>query len=350
MDQGGSGVSGTVCVTGATGFIGGHLVEQLLARGYTVRGTVRDLDAAAEGFLPELPGASERLELVWADLMKEGSFDLPIEGCETVFHVASPFTLHANDPNEQLIAPAVVGTRNVLNACARSSSVRRVVLTSSLAAMVGRADGRVITEEHWNTDSHAGRNPYSYAKTEAERTAWTFMDEEPRAFDLVVINPVGVFGPSHRTSVNTSVAYVRDLMSGKAPAIVDLDVSVVDVRDVADAHIRAMEQPDASGRYLCGHVVLSSAELVDALKAAGYHRHRFPRLRLDSPLGTRVARALAVFQPKGVRQYAHAFMGGRLRTDNTRIRTELGVEFRPVGETLGETAADLIEKGHLERR
>lgn len=343
-------MSGAVCVTGATGFIGGHLVEQLLAKGYTVRGTVRDLDAAADGFLPGLPGAKDRLELVWADLLKEGSFDLPIAGCETVFHVASPFVLHADDPHRDLVMPAVAGTRNVLNACARSSSVRRVVVTSSLAAMTGRADGTVVTEGHWNNHSHVGSNPYYYAKTEAERTAWAFMDEAPRDFDLVVINPVGVFGPSHRQSVNTSVGYVRDLMNGSTPAIVDLDVSVVDVRDVADAHIRAMEEPAASGRYLCGHTVLTSRELVDALKGAGYHRHRFPRLRLDSPFGTRVARVAAMLQPRGVRQFAHAFMGERLRTDNTKIRAELGIEFRPVAETLGDTAADLIEKGHVEPR
>ena len=343
-------MSGTVCVTGATGFIGGHLVEQLLAKGYTVRGTVRDLDGAADGFLPGLAGAKERLELVWADLLKQGSFDLPVEGCETVFHVASPFALHADDPQSELVAPAVEGTKNVLDACARSSTVRRVVLTSSLAAMTGRADGTLVTEEHWNRHSHAGYNPYYYAKTEAEKAAWAFMDADPRDFDLVVINPVGVFGPSYRESVNTSVGYVRDLMNGSTPAIVDLDVAVVDVRDVATAHIRAMEEPDASGRYLCGHVVLTSRELVDALKAAGYHRHRFPRWGLDSKLGTRVARVVARFQPRGVRQFAHAFMGERLRTDNTKIRTELGIEFRPLGETLGDTAADLIEKGHVERR
>lgn len=335
------------CVTGATGFIGGHLVERLMARGFAVRGTVRDLESADTSVLRRLPHARERLDLVEADLLEPGSFDDAVVGCDTVFHVASPFVFTVTDPEQDLVAPAVQGTLNVLNACRASPTVRRVVLTSSIAALVGRPDGNVITEDDWNTHSQLDDNPYYYAKTQAERAAWRYMDDYQPSFDLVSINPSGVFGPSYRAAVNTSVAVIPDLMTGKIPAITDLDVSYVDVRDVADAHLLAGENPSANGRYLCVAGVVTTRQLVETIRNLGYTNYSLPRLSLDSPTGTRIARFAIKTQPRGLRQYLDAHIGNRLVVDNTRITTDLGITFRPFNDTIRDTIDDLIGKHHI---
>ena len=335
------------CVTGATGFIGGHLTERLLARRHAVRGTVRNIGSTDAVFLRGLPHAEERLELVEADLLEPGSFDEAVMGCETVFHVASPFVFTASDPAEDLLAPAVDGTLNVLEACLASPAVKRVVLTSAIVALVGLPDGGVITEKEWNTYSRLDNNPYYYAKTQAERAAWRFMDEHEPRFDLVVINPSQVLGPSHRDSVGTSVAYVRDLMTRKIPAIIDFDVAYVDVRDVADAHILASETPQAHGRYFAVAGVVTTRRLVEAIKSLGYDAHSFPRFSLDSPIGAPIARIAIKVQPQGLRQYLSAFLGRRLVVDNSKIRDDLRIDFRSLEETIRDTIEDLIAKDHL---
>lgn len=335
------------CVTGATGFIGGHLTERLLARGHAVRGTVRNIGSTNAVFLRGLPHAKERLELVEADLCEPGSFDDAVTGCETVFHVASPFEFTAPNPAQDLLAPAVEGTLNVLEACLASPSVKRVVLTSSIAALVGLPDGGVITEKDWNTHSRLDNNPYYYAKTQAERAAWRFMDEHEPHFDLVVINPGLVLGPSYSESVGTSVAYVRDLMTRKIPAIIDLDVAYVDVRDIADAHIGASETPQAQGRYLAVAGVVTTRQLVEAIKSLGYDAYSFPRLSLDSPIGTPIARIAIKAQPKGLRQYLSAFLGRRVVVDNSKVRDDLRIDFRPLEDTIRDTVEDLIAKHHI---
>ena len=187
-----------VLVTGATGFIASRIVEQLLAAGYLVRGTVRSLKKPRDvDRLRTLPFAAERLELVEADLTHLGSFDTPAAGCGAVIHTASPYALTVNDPLTDLIGPALNGTRNVLAACAKTSTVKRVVLTSSMAAVTDEPDSaRTLTEADWNAKSSLSRNPYYYSKTLAERAAWEFVAQEKPGFDLVAINPFMVIGPS----------------------------------------------------------------------------------------------------------------------------------------------------------
>ena len=335
------------CVTGATGFIGGHLTERLLAQGHAVRGTVRNAGSTDAVFLRGLPQAEERLELVEADLLEQRSFDDAVEGCDTVFHVASPFVFTVANPVDDLVAPAVEGTLNVLRSCLASPTVERVVLTSSIAAIVGFADGGVIAEDDWNTYSGIDNNPYYYAKTQAEQAAWRFMEENHPHFDLVVINPGQVLGPSFRATVGTSVAVVRDLMTRTIPAIIDLDVAMVDVRDVADAHILASETPHAHGRYLCVAGVVTTRQLVESIKSLGYDAYPFPRMSLDSPTGTRIARQLIRVQPRGLRQYLRAFVGRRLAVDNSKIKNDLRIDFRPLEETIRDTVEDLVAKHHL---
>jgi len=334
----------TKCVTGATGYISVHLIERLLAKSHRVRGTARTPESSVAEALQGLPHAVDQLELVHADLLEPHSFDEAVQGCDTVFHVASPYVLTVADPANDLLAPAVEGTINVLGACLTSPAVKRVVLTSSVAAIVGSPDGRLLTEDDWNTDSALDNNPYSYSKTQAERAAWDFMEEHQPDFDLVVINPSAVLGPSHRESVGPSVGLIRDLMTGKIPAVVDIDVSFVDVRDVADAHILAAETPEADGRYICVAGVATIRELVEAIKNAGYTSYRLPRFSLESPVGTRIARIAFMTQPPGVRQYLRSAIGKRLRLDSSKIENDLHIEFRTLDDTLRDTIEDLIAK------
>lgn len=332
------------CVTGATGFIAGQLTARLLSLGYRVRGTTRNLDSAHAGSLRRLPRGDERLELVEADLLQPGSFDEAVAGCQTVFHVASPFAFTVTDPAKDLLAPAVEGTLNVLEACRSAPEVKRVVMTSSIAALVGRPDGRLLTEDNWNTFSSLTDNPYYYAKTQAEQAAWRFMKEARPHFDLVVINPGQVLGPSHRESVGTSVAYVRDLMTGKIRAIIDLDVPYVDVRDVADAHILASQTQQAQGRYLTVAGVATTRQLIDTIKRLGYIGYQLPKISLDSSMGMPLARIAIRAQPPGLRHYLRAFLGRRVVVDNSKIRNDLGIDFRPLDETIRDTIEDLIAK------
>jgi dihydroflavonol-4-reductase len=337
-----------VLVSGATGFVASHVVRELLAAGYRVRGTVRRTDPDAAQHLRALPGAAERLELVQADLLESKSFDRAIEGCRFVLHTASPYLLDAADPQRDLVDPAVKGTVGVLESCARVAGVERVVVTSSMAAVTDQPDEEVLlTEEHWNEKSSLTRNPYYYSKTLAERAAWKFVDDVKPAWDLVVVNPFLVIGPSLGPGINTSNQIIVDLLTGKYPGIVRLTWGVVDVRDVAIAHLRAASVKAASGRYLCANTTITMRQVVELLRRSGYDRYKLPRRSLDSAFGDLAVRLGSFFQPKGVGQYLRTHVGRVPRFDNGKIRRDLGIEFRPVEESILDTAGDLVRWGHL---
>lgn len=339
-----------VCVTGASGFIAAHIVRLLLERGCRVRGTVRSVGGAKKtAHLTTLPGAAERLELFQADLLREGSFDRAIGGCGAVVHAASPYAIQVDDPQRDLVDPAVSGTVNVLRSAA-GAGVRRVVLTSSMAAITDQpVAGKVFTEQDWNETSSLTRNPYYYSKTLAERAAWRFMDEQKPGFDLVVINPFMVIGPSLGPELNTTNEVFRDLLTGAYPGVLAIGWGVVDVRDVAEAHVRALENERANGRYLCAGEPMTLMEVVGLLRAAGYgERYTLPRLDLTSPLGTRLVKLLSYTRPAGVGSYVRSHVGGVIEYDNRRIREELGMVFRPARESVLETVRDLERWGHLQ--
>lgn len=336
----------TVCVTGATGFVASWLVADLLRKGDLVRGTVRDRGRA--GHLTALPGA-ERLELVEADLQTPGAFDPAVAGCATVFHTASPYAVDVADPQRDLVDPAVQGTLNVLGACVRAPGIARVVLTSSMAAVTDEPDaGHVLTEADWNTKSTLDRNPYYLSKTLAERAAWEFMARERPPFDLVVINPFVIMGPSHSRAVNTSNQILLDLVNGVYPAIVSLTWGLVDVRDVAAAHVRAAEVPPASGRYLCAQQPVTMRRVVEWLREAGYgHGTRLPSRGLDNAFGNLLVRLDSYRRPKGAGSYLRTHVGRTPRYDTSKIARELGVTFRQARETVLDAMADLVRWGHV---
>ena len=341
--------SAPVVVTGAAGFVASHVVRELLARGYQVRGTVRDL-AREAGFahLRRLPGAAERLELVAADLLDASAFARVVAGATHVVHTASPYALDVKDPQRDLVDPAVQGTRNVLDAARAGGAVRRVVLTSSMAAITDEPDGEhVLTEADWNTRSTLTRNPYYLSKTLAEREAWKIVEEEGAPFELVVINPFMVLGPSLSPAINTSNQLFVDLLAGTYPGIMNLTWGFVDVRDVATAHVLAMEAPEARGRHICAAATISMREVVELLARSGFADHKLPRRGLDCALGDHVVKLSSYFQPRGVGSYLRSHVGRVPRHDNSKIQRELGLQFRPVEQTILDTMQDLAAWGHL---
>jgi dihydroflavonol-4-reductase len=345
--------SALVTVSGASGFIASHVIAILLARGYRVRGTVRSLAKEKElAHLRALPGAKERLELVEAELTSDKGWDAAIAGAKYVQHLASPYALTVADPQRDLVDPAVRGTKLVLEAAARAGTVERVVLTSSMAAITDEPDGaHVLTEADWNTKSSLKRNPYYYSKTLAEKEGWAFIEREKPRFDLVTINPFVTMGPSLSPGLNVSNQIFVDLLSGQYPGIMRLTWGFVDVRDVALAHVLAMETKTAKGRYLCANEPLTMRTVVEKVRALGYEKgFKLPGMSMDSAFGDFVVKSASYLQPSGVGTYLRSHVGRDVKFDHGKIEKELGLKFTPFDTSLKDTLADLETWGHLKRK
>jgi nucleoside-diphosphate-sugar epimerase len=321
-----SGSGKTVCVTGASGYIASWLVKYLLERGYTVKGSVRSLgDPKKTEHLLALEGAKERLSLFEANLLEEGSFDAGIDGSECVFHTASPFFNETNNPYPDLIDPAVKGTLNVLASCAKTPSVKRVVLTSSIASVAFNGTPltpEVVVDETWWSDAKMLEEYkvwYVLSKVLAEEAAWKFAKE--KKLDMVSINPALVIGPLLQPTLNTSCGAVLSLVNG-SETFPNASYTWVDVRDVAKAHILAYETPSASGRYCIVESVAHFSELIEIL------RELYPSIKLPSKCADDEP-----FKPKF--------------TVSTEKAKSLGVTFIPLKESLKDTVESLKEKKFL---
>ncbi|XP_054799923.1 cinnamoyl-CoA reductase CAD2-like [Prosopis cineraria] len=220
--------------------------------------------------LLKLDGANERLHLIKADLLDEGSFDPVIKGCEGVFHTASPFIINdVKDPQAELIDPAVKGTLNVLKSCSKFRSVKRVVLTSSIASVAYDRKPKtpeVIVDETWFSDLDLSRESkllYRVSKILAEDAALKFV--EKNNIDMVTINPATVIGPLLQPTLNTSAAVILNLING-AQTFPNNSFGWVSVKDVANAHIQAFETPSASGRYVLVERVAHFSDIVKILR------------------------------------------------------------------------------------
>jgi len=320
----------TIAVTGASGFIAGELIFQLLAKGYRVKGSVRDV--TNETKTKHLKESFPKLELFQADLLNEGSFDKAFEGCDYVMHTASPFQLEVADPQRDLVDPAVNGTKNVLGAALKAGTVKRVVLTSSVAAVISEAvppADKIWAEDDWNRDSTLSKGPYRLSKRLAEEAAWSFVGEHPQ-LELVVINPTFIVGPPHSSRVDsTSVRVVKQMLSGELleSGTKPVCLGCVDVRDVARAHINAMEMKEAKGRYLITSTEgFSHLELATMLKEAPEFSHY--------PLPDKAAAPFS-YRPK---------------FSSTKAERELGITYISIPQSLVDMGRKLVELGVVERR
>jgi nucleoside-diphosphate-sugar epimerase len=245
----------TVLVTGGSGFIGSHSILQLLAAGHRVRTTVRSLKREADVRAMLRQGGAEpgeHLSFIAADLESDAGWAEAAAGCEYVLHVASPFPASVPKHEDELIVPAREGALRVLRA-SRDAGVKRIVLTSSFAAVGYGYKPQIapFDETNWTDPNTEGLAPYAKSKTLAERAAWEFIGKEGGGLELSVVNPVAVFGPVLGPDISTSILLLKRMMDGAMPGCPRLYFGVVDVRDVADLHIRAMTHPAAKGeRFL----------------------------------------------------------------------------------------------------
>jgi dihydroflavonol-4-reductase len=267
----------TVLVTGGSGFVGVHTILQLLAAGYWVRTTVRSAGRENDVRAMLRQGGAEpadALSFAVTDLEQDAGWPQAVAGCDHVLHVASPLPSHVPEDENELIVPAREGTLRVLRA-AREAGVRRVVVTSSFGAIgYGHMpQRRPFDETNWTDLDGADVQPYVKSKTLAERAAWAFIEREGGALELSVVNPVAIFGPVLGPDTSSSIEIVKALMDGKMPLSPQFHFGLVDVRDVADLHLRAMTDPAAKGeRFLA-----VAGETMSIHEIAGVLRRRLGR-------------------------------------------------------------------------
>jgi nucleoside-diphosphate-sugar epimerase len=269
----------TAVVTGASGYLAGECIHQLLAKGYNVRGTVTNVEdrrktAPLLALRRALPG---KLTLTEADLFEQGSFDDVVKGADYVFHTASNVIFDSSNPERDLIEPAVKGTSNVLRSVARNrKTVKRVIFSSSVAAIekkiAGPDNGHLYTEDDWNNEATIDKYPYHLSKTLAEKLAWDLSTEYK--FDLVSINPSFMLGPAVSAyGTSNSIMEMKTVLEGGE--FNTLSNKLCDIRDGARAHILAAEREDAQGRYL-----VALKETVDHKFVTDILQRRFPEYEI----------------------------------------------------------------------
>lgn len=329
----------TVLVTGGSGFLGGWCLVELLRRGYRVRTTVRDLAKEAEvrGRVASQVDADERLSFVVAELGDDAGWAQAVAGCDYVLHVASPFpAAQPKDPDE-LIVPAREGTLRALRA-ALDAGVERIVVTSSVAAVRGgvKSAAAPLTEADWTDGDNAALQPYTRSKALAERAAWDLAAERGETAKLAVVNPGAILGPVLGAESSTSLAMVERLLKGM-PGTPRIGFSVVDVRDVADLHVRAMTAPEAGGeRFIAVARFQWMADVAAVLRERlGPAAAKVPRRGIPDFL----VRVMGVFDPS-VRSVASQ-LGEKVEMTSQKAESTLGWLPRPVEDTIVDCAQSL---------
>ena len=342
-----------VLVTGATGYIAGVLIHQLLDKGVTVHATVRDPSKKDRlQYLQDLADKSSgSIKFFKANLTDSGSFEEAMQGCYAVFHTASPFTGNFQDAQKELIEPAVQGTKNVLLTCNKVSSVKRVVVTSSCAAVITdcwecRPD--VPTDENtWNRTTSLTRIPYCLSKTMAEQAAWTIAGSQTQ-WRLCTINPSLVIGPGVKYHASSeSFTLMKSLGSKDDPnnalGVANLGLGVVDVRDVASAHIAAAYLDDAGGRYICSAHNTSLPELAQSIGNKYYPEYPIVMRTIPNFLMPLIW-LLAPYTGQGIdRTFVRGNWGYKPNFDHSKMERELGMEFRPLNESIQEMFQQFID-------
>ena len=339
-----------VFVSGANGYVASWLVKKLLDEGLTVHAVVRDPKNEKKiAHLKEAASGSKgKLVFFSGDLLEPGSYKEAMQGCELVYHTASPFTTDVKDPQKELIDPAVKGTENVMLTAKETPSVKRVVDTSSCAAIYTdaidtvNAPGGRLTEEVWNTTASLEYQPYSYSKTLAEKKAWEIAGSQSQ-WDLVTINMCLVMGPPLNPHATTSESFniLKQMGDGTfksgAPK---LGTGIVDVRDVAEAHFRAGFTPKANGRYITAAHETDFFEMAQTL---------LPKYGKDFPLPKSAAPKwlLMLIGPMVNKNLTRKFIRNNInvpwKADNSKIKNELGMDFLPLRETMEDSFQVLVD-------
>ena len=345
-------LSKPVLVTGANGYLASWLVKQLLEEGFTVHAAVRNPNKKEKiAHLIELANAAKgSIKFFATDLLSPNSYKEAMEGCGLVYHTASPFTIDVKDPQKELIEPAVNGTANVLNTAKETPSVKRVVVTSSCAAIYTDAVDTInapegsLTEEVWNTTASIDYQPYSLSKTLAEKKAWEIADKQSQ-WDLIVINPCLVLGPALNPKNTTSESknILKMLGDGQmkmgAPR---MGAGVVDVRDVALAHYKAGITKNASGRYITAAHETNLLEMGMELLPKYGDKYPLPKKAIPKWL-------IMIIGPLTNKSFTRKFIRNNIdvqwRADNSKIKKELGIKFRPLRETMEDGFQSLIDGG-----
>ena len=344
-----------VLVTGASGYLASHIVKQLLEQGrFRVRGTVRSLEneKKVKPLRSLVANPKYPLRLIEADLQNPKSWTEAVRRCRYVLHVASPVGTKSKTP-DAYIKPAVEGATNVLKACSEAGTVKRVVLTSSIVAIVAlsvdleKPQEHVYTEAEW-ANEEKGTN-YEKSKMKAERAAWDLVKtfDANKQVELVTMCPGLMVGPIFSLShTEGSAGFLTPILSNKTSRLPDVHFPVVDVRDTAAAHIAALEKPEAAGnRYICVNERISMKEIAqifaDEFQPQGY---KIPTKGLPKA---------AVWAAKFVSsdaKFIYPLLGKRVNFRNEKMRGELEIEPRPVKETLIDTAYNVIEMGLVEKK
>ena len=340
-----------VLVTGATGYVAGWLVKRLLEDGITVHAAVRNPDNEEKRKHLDEMAASSSGNIVYfkTDLLRDGSYDEAMEGCELVYHTASPFILNIKDPHTDLIEPAVHGTRNVLESANKTESVKRVVVTSSCASIYGdsidlkQTKNGVFTEEDWNVTSNEKHQAYSYSKVMAEKEAWK-MSKEQNRWDLITVNPSFVLGPgTNATATSASFDILKQVGSGAmkmgAP---EFNIGAVDVRDVAEAHFLAGYTEKAQGRYITSAEDTGFYQIAQMLQPTYGGTYPLPKRKLPKFFLLLMGKATGMTRKEIRRNIGHPW-----KADNSKIKRELGISFRPVDKAVNEMFQQLIDTNQI---
>ena len=339
-----------IFVSGANGYVASWLVKKLLEEGLTVHAAVRNPnDENKVGHLKEIAKNTKgELKLFQADLLIPGSYEEAMKGCELVYHTASPFITDVKDPQKELIEPAVKGTENVLLSACKTPSVKRVVDTSSCAAIYAdaidtvNAPGGKLTEEIWNTTASLDYQPYSYSKTLAEKKAWEIANSQQQ-WDLVTINMSLVMGPALNPGQATSESInILKLLGGGTvkTGVPMMGMGVVDVRDVAEAHYIAGFTPEAKGRYITSAHNTNLFEIASVLLPKYGATYPLPKRALPKWL-------LMIVGPIVNKNLTRRFVRNNVNipwnADNSKIKNELGMKFRSLKETMEDSFQVLID-------
>lgn len=336
-------MAGTVCVTGATGYIAGELVDQLLAKGWTVHGTVRSLAKSEAAMRARFPVEAERLRLFEAELMDDAGWAEAMAGCTHCAHVASPIAARTPKDENEMIVPAREGTLRALR-FAKAAGVTRFVQTSSVAAIAYGRSEQVYTvdESDWTDVTQPDVTPYAKSKTIAERAARDWVAAEGAGMEFVSVNPVMVLGPVESADFSPSVEAVRQVLSGAMPMAPDLGFGVVDTRDCAALHVRCLEEPGlADERFLAAGRFVKIIEIAEILRAElpPEHTKKVPTKVMPNWMVS----LLALFNP-AVRSIKGEI--GKVRnSDTSHAKRRLGWETRPARDSIVDCAKSLIAHG-----